>query len=137
VVQTSDTKVVSFSLPGGKSAAGLARRRVLSVRTDLPRTIRHRLALLLSEVVTNAVQHGGASPDHSLQVRLDATSERVRVEVLDPGSGDPQPHDRLTEGHGYGLLLLDHLADSWGRVEAEGGGSVAWFEIQLAGLAEA
>ena len=129
---TTDVKTVSFSVPGGKRAAGMARRSVLSVQVDLPNSIRHRLALLLSELVTNAIQHGGAGPHESVQVRVASSTEKVRVEVFDPGSNGAPPRDRLDEGGGYGLLLVDRLADGWGRGATTGGGSIAWFELTLA-----
>jgi anti-sigma regulatory factor (Ser/Thr protein kinase) len=135
-VQATDTKVVSFTLPGGNSAAGMARRSVLSSKAALPATIKHRLALLVSELVTNAIQHGGAGPHETIQIRLASTRRRVRVEVIDPGAANPRPQTRRTEQTGYGLLLVDRLADGWGREETEGGGSVAWFELDLGGLAE-
>jgi len=50
-----ETKTVSFWVPGGTRAAGLARRSILSVEAGLPDSVRHRLALLLSELVTNAI----------------------------------------------------------------------------------
>ena len=122
---------MSFSVPGGKRAAGMARRSVLSVQADLPNSVRHRLALLLSELVTNAIQHGGAGPQETIQVRLASSPERVRVEVFDPGSNGGPPRDRLDEGGDYGLLLVDKLADGWGRGGAASGGSLAWFELVL------
>ena len=83
---TTEVKTVSFSVPGGKRAAGMARRSVLSVQADLPHSIRHRLALLLSELVNNAIQHGGAGPHETVQVKVASSTEKVRVEVFDPGS---------------------------------------------------
>jgi anti-sigma regulatory factor (Ser/Thr protein kinase) len=132
MVPATDVRTVSFSVPGGNRAAGIARRSVLSVRADLPPSIRHRLALLLSELVTNAIQHGGAGPDETVQVRLASSVDKVRVEVFDPGSNGGLPRDRLAEGGGYGLLLVDRLADDWGRGATAGGGSLAWFELALA-----
>src|ERR671919_3274187 len=119
-----DAKIVSFSVPGGKRAAGMARRSVLSSRIGVPGVMRQRLALLLSELVTNAIQHCGAGPHETIQVRLSSTPQRVRVEVHDPGSTSPRPRDRLESGGGYGLLLVDRLADGWGREETQGGGSI-------------
>jgi anti-sigma regulatory factor (Ser/Thr protein kinase) len=130
------TKTVSFWVPGGKRAAGVARRSVLSVQAGLPGTIRHRLALLLSELVTNAIQHGGAGPEETVQVRLASSPARVRVEVFDPGSNGAAPRDRVDEGGGYGLLLVDRLADDWGREDTGSGGSLAWFELSLEHLGE-
>jgi serine/threonine-protein kinase RsbW len=128
---TTHAKTLTFAVPGGKRAAGMARRSVLSVKADLPHSIRHRLALLLSELVTNAIQHGGAGPHEMVQVKVASSSEKVRVEVFDPGSNGLAPRDRLEEGGGYGLLLVDRLADGWGRGATDTGGSLAWFELEL------
>jgi anti-sigma regulatory factor (Ser/Thr protein kinase) len=137
-VAIKDAKVVSFSVPGGKRAAGVARRSVLSSKVGVPGVMRQRLALLLSELVTNAIQHGGAGPHETIQVRLTSTIKRVRVEVHDPGSHAGAPSDRLEdETGGYGLLLVDRLADGWGRERTDGGGSLAWFELDVEGLADA
>jgi anti-sigma regulatory factor (Ser/Thr protein kinase) len=127
----TDLKTVSFWVPGGPRAAGLARRSVLSVKADLPNSIRHRLALLLSELVTNAIQHGGAGPHETVQVRLASSTSKVRVEVFDPGARGAAPRDRLEEAGGYGLLLVDRLANGWGRRQVDSGGSLAWFELEL------
>jgi anti-sigma regulatory factor (Ser/Thr protein kinase) len=129
---TTHAKTLTFAVPGGKRAAGMARRSVLSVKADLPHSIRHRLALLLSELVTNAIQHGGAGPHEMVHVKVASSSEKVRVEVFDPGSNGLGPRDRLEEGGGYGLLLIDRLADGWGRGATDTGGSLAWFELELA-----
>ena len=126
-----DVKTVSFWVPGGKRAAGLARRSVLSVEADLPQGIRHRLALLLSELVNNAIQHGGAGPHETVQVRVASSYSRVRVEVFDPGANGLVPRDRLADEGGFGLLLVDRLADGWGRENVPAGGSLAWFELEL------
>jgi anti-sigma regulatory factor (Ser/Thr protein kinase) len=136
-VAIKDAKIVSFTVPGGKRAAGVARRSVLSSKVGVPGVMRQRLALLLSELVTNAIQHGGAGPHETIQVRLSSTPKRVRVEVHDPGPHGGVPTDRLeAETGGYGLLLVDRLADGWGRVQTNAGGSLAWFELDVEGLAE-
>jgi anti-sigma regulatory factor (Ser/Thr protein kinase) len=131
------TKNVSFSVPGGTRAAGVARRSVLSVQAGLPGGIRHRLALLLSELVTNAIQYGGAGSHETVQVRLASSSDRVRVEVFDPGANGAGPRDRVEEGGGYGLMLVDRLADDWGRQDTSSGGTLAWFELSLDHFGEA
>jgi anti-sigma regulatory factor (Ser/Thr protein kinase) len=126
-----DAKTVSFWVPGGSSAAHVARRSVLSVRVDLPGSIRHRLALLLSELVTNAIQHGGAGPQETVLVRVARSGERVRVEVHDPGPNGGGARHRLEPEGGYGLLLVDRLSESWGHEKSDAGGSLAWFELAL------
>ncbi len=133
-----NAKIVSFTVPGGKRAAGVARRSVLSSKVGVPRIMRQRLALLLSELVTNAIQHGGAGAHETIQVRLASTPKRVRVEVYDPGSKDGVSRDRLeAETGGFGLMVVDRLADGWGRQELGSGGSLAWFELDVEGLPEA
>jgi anti-sigma regulatory factor (Ser/Thr protein kinase) len=130
-------RTISFWVPGGARAAGIARRSVLSVQAGLPGSIRHQLALLLSELVTNAIQHGGAGGKHSMQVRVATSPERVRVEVFDPGANGDEPTNRIDENGGYGLLLVDRLSDAWGQEATDNGGSLAWFELDLTGLGDA
>ena len=131
LAETMETKTVSFWVPGGTRAAGLARRSILSVEADLPNSVRHRLALLLSELVTNAIQHGGAGEHETIQVRVASSYEKVRVEVFDPGPNAAGPRNRLEPEGGYGLLLVDRLASGWGREKVDSGGSLAWFELVL------
>jgi anti-sigma regulatory factor (Ser/Thr protein kinase) len=133
-----EAKTVSFSVPGGSAAASMARRSVLSIEAGLPLGVRHRVALVLSELVTNAVQHGGAGPMESVHVRVETAPGRIRVEVHDPGWGDAEPPPRTQQPDGgHGLLLVEHLADDHGREPTDAGGSRAWFEIRLDGLGEA
>jgi anti-sigma regulatory factor (Ser/Thr protein kinase) len=85
------------------------------------------LRLLVSEVVTNAVRHGGA--DEPVELHASWNSE-VRVEVSDHGDGfTPSPRvGALDEPGGFGLLLLGRLADRWG-VETNDGTTV-WFVLR-------
>ena len=133
----TEAKTVSFSMPGGTGAAAIARRSVISIEAGLPLGVRHRVALMLSELVANAVQHGGAGPAAVLEVRVASSVRRVRVEVIDPGWDGAEPPERIQHPDGgYGLLLIEHLSDGWGREATAEGGSLAWFELDLDGLAE-
>jgi anti-sigma regulatory factor (Ser/Thr protein kinase) len=124
-------------MPGGTGAAAIARRSVISIEAGLPLGVRHRVALMLSELVANAVQHGGASPTETVEVRVASTPGRVRVEVIDPGWQGVDPPLRIQHPDGgYGLLLVEHLSDGWGREATPAGGSLAWFELDLDGLDE-
>ncbi|MEA2362607.1 MAG: hypothetical protein QOD71_1752 [Thermoleophilaceae bacterium] len=133
----TEAKTVSFSIPGGTGAASIARRSVISIEAGLPLGVRHRVALMLSEFVANAVQHGGAGPDEVVQVKVESTHLHVRVEVVDPGWPGAEPNERIRHADGgYGLLLIEHLSDRWGREATAEGGSLAWFELDLDGLDE-
>jgi anti-sigma regulatory factor (Ser/Thr protein kinase) len=85
------------------------------------------LRLLVSEVVTNAIRHGGASEPLELQARWNS---EVRVQVCDHGEGfTPAPRvGALDEPGGFGLYLVGRLADRWG-VETDDGTTV-WFVLR-------
>ncbi|MFD9356426.1 ATP-binding protein [Streptomyces sp. NPDC060031] len=78
-------------------------------------------ALLLSELVSNAVVHGAGE---AVRVRLFLTEEYVCLEVRGGGSGVPrvQAADHLDE-NGRGLFLVDAMADAWGVTEK---GACVW-----------
>lgn len=91
--------------------------------------------LLVSELVTNSVRHGGLLPSEKIELRVEASARRLRVEVAEPGRGfeaqpEPQPRRDATGGGatgGWGLLLVDRLSTAWG-VENDGSTRV-WFEL--------
>ena len=74
------------------------------------------LALLVSELVTNALIHGTGP----IQVHLTSDALRIRLEVTDhdgtPSAPHVVSHDRPG---GWGLQLVDHLADDWGVAEPD------------------
>jgi anti-sigma regulatory factor (Ser/Thr protein kinase) len=82
--------------------------------------------LLVSELVTNAVQHGG--PPVVLAVDCDETALHVRVRDGSPVL--PEPRDaRADAENGRGYVLLEALSERWGvEPESEGaGGKEVWF----------
>lgn len=83
------------------------------------------LALLVSEVATNALVHGSGD----VRVSVQAQGGRLRVEVGDDGKARPKPRtaDLDAEG-GRGLALVEALASSWG-VDPRPPGKVVWFEL--------
>ena len=90
--------------------------------------LRDDVDLLVSELVTNSVRHAHA--DH---IELHATSgpERVRIEVSDLGPGfdevDARREPSLTGEGGYGLHIVDSVANRWGVNGRPYAG--VWFEI--------
>ncbi len=83
------------------------------------------VALLVSEVVTNAVRHG-AGP---VRLAVAAAPGGVRVEVADDDPGLPQQRAAADEDEGgRGLGLVQALASGWGARSATGG-KVVWFEV--------
>jgi serine/threonine-protein kinase RsbW len=123
----------AFSLNGGVEAASAARRAVLAGDGAVPAFIRDDVLLLVTELVTNAVRHGAVGPDRSLRVELKRRPRQVRVEVADPGPGFTAVPTRLKgkESNGWGLLLVDRIAERWG-VKRRASGTCVWFEIRFA-----
>ncbi len=101
----------------------------------LPDPPERTATLLVSELVSNAVQHADLGPDERITVRTDVDG-RVRVEVCDPGMGfEPAPRtDDLEEPGGWGLVLVESLAEDWG-IERERGQTCVWFEFGLGAAA--
>lgn len=81
--------------------------------------------LLVSELVTNAVVHGGSEAEVSVVL----TPTALRVEVGDQDEYVPtvnQASDWATSGRG--LALVEAMSRRWG-VEPVPGGKVIWFEV--------
>jgi anti-sigma regulatory factor (Ser/Thr protein kinase) len=86
--------------------------------------------LLVSELVTNAVRHAGIAAGAPINLLIDTGDGRLRVEIADGGSGfEPDaPEPDPTRASGWGLYLVEQLADRWG-VEPADPGTLIWFEI--------
>jgi anti-sigma regulatory factor (Ser/Thr protein kinase) len=91
--------------------------------------------LLVSELVTNSVRHAGLPDDASIEFSVRASQEVLMVEVADAGQGfdHTAPRPRAVadapETSGWGLFLVDRIADRWGAVQMDGETRV-WFELR-------
>jgi anti-sigma regulatory factor (Ser/Thr protein kinase) len=109
-----------------------ARRALLAGYTGIPAAVRDDVLLLLTELVTNAVRHAGVGPELSLDTEVRGWPGGVRVEVTDPSTG-PTGFGARSDGGGsggWGLFLVDQIADRWGVTRTPIGTSV-WFEIRF------
>ena len=124
-----DGRELSVRFERGPSAASAARNALVALEPRVDAGCLEDIRLLVSELVTNAVRHAGGPAGG--QVQLDVTVEppRVRVEVADPGAGfDPEPRDdEMTRPGGWGLYLVDRIADRWGVVRNTM--NRVWFEV--------
>ena len=121
---------LSFALSGGLDAGPAARAAVLAGNGLVPAAVRDDVLLLLTELVTNAVRHAGVGSAQSLRVELTRWPRRLRTEVADAGPGfEHTPGRPARDGDGgWGLVLVERIADRWGVTSATGYTSV-WFEI--------
>jgi anti-sigma regulatory factor (Ser/Thr protein kinase) len=118
----------------GTPEAGLAARRALLARNGaLPRPVRDDVLLLMTELVTNAVRHADAGPDRLVRLELRQRRGAVRVAVCDegPGFAPEATCSRPDETGGWGLVLVDRIADRW-AVTRTATGTCVWFEIRYA-----
>lgn len=123
-------QVTRCQLPAEVDSIGRARSLVRAAAGWLPPRVLDDAELLVSELVTNAVQHGGP------QIRLELTAGRssLAVGVYDSGLGLPTmgaAHVSPNVPSGRGLRLVDLLAASWGVDREEEGGKVVWFRIAV------
>ncbi len=89
-------------------------------------------ALIISELATNAIIHGG-SP---FRVAIELTPEVVRISVEDVGPGLPHSRRMFRDAlGGRGVAIVEELSHRWGCDPLEGG-KVFWVELETA-LAQA
>lgn len=75
------------------------------------------LALVVSELVTNAVVHAATGNGRQVAVTYDADATRLRVEVRDAGDGTPTPAPEACAAEaesGRGPRIVAVVADAWG-----------------------
>jgi anti-sigma regulatory factor (Ser/Thr protein kinase) len=120
---------MSFELAGGPYAVTAARLALADLEAQLDASVAFDVRLLVSELVTNSVQHASVAAEDSIVLVVSINDESVRVTVSDDGPGfeppaSPPPADADA---GWGLFLVEQLADSWGVGEGSKG---VWFEIR-------
>jgi len=101
-------------------------------RGDLGAETIELLRLVLSELATNCVQHGGA--DTAISVLVERTTNgQIHVEV-GGASGVSQPHI-VRAGYrdgagGFGLRLVDKISTDWG-VRHQNGRTIVWADVPV------
>jgi anti-sigma regulatory factor (Ser/Thr protein kinase) len=113
---------LSMNLPRSPDSVSAARRLVNGHTTSLGAQQREDAALMVSELVTNAVLHGVGA----ISLRIDVETEAVRVEVADEGNVALAPSPVPGAHGGWGLRIVEQLADDWGVLE---GSTKVWFQL--------
>jgi len=118
-----------YEIAAAPTAPRAAREAVDACCEGLSAGAKHTVRLLVSELVSNGVQHAGA-PGDPIHVRFAVDARSVRVAVTAPGPGfEPGvSHPGPDAESGYGLFLVDRMADSWGA--SNNGATTVWFELR-------
>jgi anti-sigma regulatory factor (Ser/Thr protein kinase) len=110
-------------LPRDANAPSIARHRTAAAVDHLLSDRRRAdLALLVSEVVSNAVLHG----EGDIMLIVGTHSDLVRIEVRDGNPELPQTTASTGAHGGFGLRLLSQLSATWG-VDRRDDGKAVWF----------
>ncbi|MEV0627771.1 ATP-binding protein [Nonomuraea wenchangensis] len=123
----------SWTLPATASSVPRARRaaRGLLAEWGPPSETGETAELLVSELVTNAIQHARGPVVLSMWAR----GGRLRCEVADADPRPPRPRHAGEQDEGSrGLELVEALADTWGSTPSRRG-KVVWFELTTPGHA--
>lgn len=116
-----------LDLPLGDGAAAVARRAVAAVLAgwgfDDDAWI-FDAVLVVDELVSNAVKHGGGC----LELGLEAHEGTVTVGAADGSAVVPRRGDPTDKG-GRGLALVEAISSRWGVSDHEGGKRV-WVELR-------
>jgi anti-sigma regulatory factor (Ser/Thr protein kinase) len=117
-----------MTLPAADPSVRLARQATRAVLTAWRLDhVEETAVLVVSELVTNAVRH--AKGTDVIAVDLQAARTCLRIEIQDADRHWPQP--RVPAGFdesGFGFVLVDALAGTWGVRETETGKAV-WAEL--------
>lgn len=122
-----------LELPFEPVSAAVARRHVVHVlRTRGTDALTcEDAALIVSELVSNALRHGRAMRGGRLNVGWQFGDGGLRIEVRDGGGGRPAQSrtDSLAAG-GRGLDIVATLAEAWGY-SADDAGTTVWARVGM------
>jgi anti-sigma regulatory factor (Ser/Thr protein kinase) len=111
VPSASSSSVLGLSLRCDHRAPRLARRALEEVLDESP--VLENARLLASELVNNAVLSSGCGADDIIRVVAHVDDGFLVVSVHDPGVAPRLPG-------GFGLRVLQRLADRWGTESPDG-----------------
>ena len=104
---------IDVELASTPSAPAQARDALAEMEGRITAERMRDVRLLVSELVTNSVRHAGGE---AVRLVVALTGTLLRIEVHDPGHGfeHKPPSDDPLRASGWGLVLVEELADRWG-----------------------
>ncbi len=119
-----------FTVPAHPMSLGFVRRAMYTLGDVCGPEVAETLALVFSELMTNAIRHSGVPENDPLEVVLEIGGPRVRGSVSDRGTGFEPRAVRPPPGAegGYGLRIVDRIAKRWGT-DNNAMSTTVWFEL--------
>ena len=119
-------------LPFTAASVGVARRNLVSdlIEAGVCASAVTDAALVISELLSNALRHAGPLPGSGIRVAWDLDADSVRISVSDGGGpsrpefGEPTP----TTTGGRGLRIVARLSRRWGTL-CDDEGTTVWAEV--------
>ncbi len=127
---TADWLRLALELEPDFEAASRAREALEQLDDHLEEQVLEDMRLLVTELVTNSVRHTRAE---TVVLRILVGRSAVWTEVTDAGPGFDPPNSTRTanDATGWGLFLVERLAERWGVNQSDAGTKV-WFELRRA-----
>ena len=122
--------IYETQLPGDASSVARARRFMASVLKDARQHTSEECALIVSELVSNAVRHANTD----VVLRVEERRGAIHLEIEDNGPGEPEiKSPPVTELSGRGLKIVDALANDWGVRRTDQSAKVVWATVAVSG----
>ncbi len=114
------------TFPNAPQAVAVARRFTLDQLYGIAPDIAGELAVMVSELATNSVQHTRTP----FTIEIDRRAQEIYVGVTDSGLGEPVvQHPAPTQPSGRGLQIVGALAREWGVRSTDHAGKTVWFTV--------
>ena len=127
-------RLAEIVLAPGQRAPGEARRAVdLCLSGLVTQQVVDDARLLVSELVTNSLDHGELGEGDSVVISVYLATDRLRFEIQNSGTAGvvaASPAERESGQGGFGLDLVDILAARWGVTRNRD--TSVWFEMARA-----
>ena len=117
-------------LPSGVASVPVARAEARDFAHGICPDRALDVETIASELVTNVIRHARVGPATPLAMILEHGDGGMRLSVRDRGPGFDAPPGKpgRDQVSGWGLYLVERLADRWG-FERQPDGFVVWAEI--------
>jgi anti-sigma regulatory factor (Ser/Thr protein kinase) len=122
------------TFPAIPQSVHAARRFATDTLSGNPASTVEAVELMVSELATNCIRHERTS----FHITILGSTQEIRVEVTDSGSGTPAMRSPgPDEPSGRGLQIVDMLSDTWGVEPEQPAGKTVWFTMPAAATAQA